>query len=140
MINNEASSAQSGGGLSPAPLKPDAATLKKRPAWLTALLSVCSGLFVAVTIFLTAALLVGRYLAESRPLLAWAAFIPFGLGILHMRGNAAGFFYGLAAGTLSYLGIIYWIAPTVQAGTGSAELAKAAVLGLSALLALQFAL
>ncbi|MDR1123654.1 MAG: apolipoprotein N-acyltransferase [Elusimicrobiota bacterium] len=135
-MSNDAPSAQSGGG--PAPAAGPAA--KKLPAWRAALTSAFNGLFLAATILLTAALLAGGYLTESRPLFAWAAFIPFGLGILHMRGHVSGFFYGLAAGALAYLGIIYWIAPTVQAGTGSEGLARAAVLGLSIVLALQFAL
>jgi apolipoprotein N-acyltransferase len=62
------------------------------------------------------------------------------MAVIHMRGALMSFIYGLAAGTLSYLGIIYWIFPTVQVGTGDLNIAGAAVFSLSLALSLQFGL
>ena len=113
---------------------------KKRPAWLIFLTDIFNGIIMAATIMLTAALLTASYAKEPYPLLAWIAFIPFGVAVFHIKRGLSGFFYGLLTGTATYLGVLYWIMPTVLAGTGNQQMASAAVLALSLTLGLQFAL
>lgn len=112
----------------------------KKPWWLVFLTDVFNGLVLAITLFLTAGLLTESYLKDNYPFLAWLAFIPFGIALLNMRSALLSWVYGLAAGTLFYLGILYWIYPTVQVGTGNPGLAAAGVLALALVLSMQFSL
>ena len=104
------------------------------------LTSLGSGIFMSLTLLLSSALLIYSYLQEPRPLLAWLAFIPFALGIFRIKSSFIGFLYGMVFGLVSYMGIIYWIGPTVYSGLADAAMANAAAVALSAVLALQFGL
>jgi apolipoprotein N-acyltransferase len=112
--------------------------IKTQNKFIKILISIFNALILSIILFLTAALLIESYLEPASPLLAWFAFIPFAICVLNIKSSVSSFFYGCVAGILSYLGIIYWIYPTVQAGTGSTQMAAAALAALSALLSLQF--
>jgi apolipoprotein N-acyltransferase len=111
---------------------------KKKPFWLVAVTELFNGAFIAVTLISTAGLLIESYLQPSFPVCAWLAFIPFAFAILHIKNPVFAFIYGLSAGWISYMGIIYWINSTVYSGTGSLATANLAVASLSLVLALQF--
>ena len=114
--------------------------VKKKPWWLVFITDVFNGFVLASCIVLTAALLGESYLQHTYPLLAFVAFIPFGIALLNIKSALLSWFYGMATGSFFYLIILYWIYPTVQAGTQEAVLAGGAVSGLSVILALQFGL
>ncbi|MDR0646676.1 MAG: apolipoprotein N-acyltransferase [Elusimicrobiota bacterium] len=107
---------------------------------LKTLTRFCNGLIFCAAPLLTAGLLAESYLSMPRPLLAWIAFIPFAFAILRIKTPFFSFLYAFAAGLFSYIGIIYWIYPTVEFGTGSGGLALVSLISLSAVLALQFGL
>ncbi len=115
-------------------------TVKKKPWWLIFITDVFNGFVLAACIVLTAALLGESYLQRTYPLFAFIAFIPFGIALLNIKSALLSWFYGMATGSFFYLIILYWIYPTVQAGTQEAVLAGGAVTGLSITLALQFGL
>lgn len=114
--------------------------IKKKPWWLVFITDVFNGFVLAATIVTTAALLGESYLQHSYPYLAFFAFIPFGIALLNIKSGLLSWIYGLCTGSFFYLIILYWIYPTVQAGTQDAFLAGSAVVGLSVTMALQFAL
>ena len=113
---------------------------KKKPWWLVFITDVFNGCVLASCIVLTSALLGESYLQHNYPLLAFVAFIPFGIALLNIKSAFLSWFYGVATGSFFYLIILYWIYPTVQAGTQEAVLAGGAVTGLSIILSLQFGL
>lgn len=113
-------------------------TVKKKPWWLIFITDVFNGFVLAACIVLTAALLGESYLQRTYPLLAFVAFIPFGIALLNIKSALLSWFYGLATGSFFYLIILYWIYPTVQVGTQDAFLAGGAVVGLSVTMGLQF--
>lgn len=73
--------------------------------------------------------------------LGWICLAPFFWGLTKARSWWGAFFYGWFTGLLCNAGLLYWIYVTCLDGGGlSVGLSAAAWLGLSALLALQFAL
>ncbi len=99
--------------------------------------------FVLLTICAcaTAVLFKFCYPKDSHSLLAWLALAPFILAVVRLHGFWGSFFYSWLTGTLVYAGLYHWIFITCVDGGGlSYPLAAAAWLGLSALMALQFAI
>ncbi len=89
----------------------------------------------------TAGLFIVSYPNSSHSFAAWLILAPFIWGISRIRGGWASVFYGWFTGFLSYAGILSWVYYTCVHGGGLSPLQSwGAWLGLSALLALQFAL
>ncbi len=81
------------------------------------------------------------YPGVSRHELAWFALAPFIWGVTKTKGFWSSFFYGWLTAFLGLAGIFYWIYYTCLHGGGLSQgLSLAAWLGLSGLLAVQFAL
>ncbi|MDR1684035.1 MAG: apolipoprotein N-acyltransferase [Elusimicrobiota bacterium] len=99
---------------------------------------VFNDFIIVLTLFASAGFLIESYIAKPYPFAAWLAFIPFAFGVLNIKSAGRSFFYGVGVGALTYMGILYWIMPTVYFGTDSKPLAFAAVSGLSVILSLQF--
>lgn len=96
--------------------------------------------FLALCAAGTAVLFKLSYPKPSHSLLAWLALAPFALAVTRLRSFWGTFFYSWLCGCLVYAGLYYWIFVTCWAGGGlSYSLALAAWLGLSALMAVQFA-
>jgi len=90
--------------------------------------------------FLTALLLVLSYPKFDQGWLAWLALAPLSFYLLKTKtakGAAAG---GLAAGGLFYLGILYWIYPTMRAGGVNAAVSALGLVLLSFILSAEFVL
>lgn len=88
----------------------------------------------------TAWLVYESYPKISRHALAWFALAPFIWGVTKTKGFWSSFFYSWFTAVLFNAGIFYWIYYTCLHGGGLSQgLSAAAWLGLSALLALQFA-
>ncbi len=99
-----------------------------RWAFLTACLVLCAGLFYL------------SYPKISLPFVAWLILAPFIWGICHVRGFWGSVGYGWLTGLLSNALLLSWIYYTCLHGGGlSRTLSLAAWLGLSGLLAVQFA-
>ena len=97
-------------------------------------------LFLLLCALGTAALVVVSYPKYSHSFLAWLALAPFVWGITKTRGFWSSFFYSWLTGILFNAGVFYWIYYTCLHGGGLSQgLSLAAWLGLSGLLALQFA-
>ena len=66
--------------------------------------------------FLTALLLILSYPRFDQGWLAWFALAPLSYYILKAKTVKAAAAGGAACGSLFYLGILYWIYPTMRAG------------------------
>ena len=89
---------------------------------------------------LTALLLIFSYPRFDQGWLAWFALAPLAVWVLRAktcRSAAAG---GYAAGFIFYLGILYWIYPTMRAGGVDQSVSFFGLLLLAAVMALEFAL
>ena len=88
----------------------------------------------------TAVLFKLSYPKSSHSLLAWLALAPFIAGVVRLRGFWTTILFSWFTGTLVYAGLYYWIYITCLEGGGmSTALAVGAWLGLSALMAVFFA-
>lgn len=97
-------------------------------------------LWLLVCACATAYLVFLSFPSASRSVLAWLAWAPFIWGVLKIRRAWSAFFYGGLTAFLFQAGLLYWVYYTCLHGGGlSVWLSGAAWLGLSALLALQFA-
>ena len=97
-------------------------------------------LFLCLCAIGTAVLVVASYPKYSYSFLAWFALAPFIWGITKTRGFLSSFFYSWFTGLLLNAGVFYWIYYTCLHGGGLSQgLSLAAWLGLSGLLAIQFA-
>lgn len=89
----------------------------------------------------TAFLLVVSYPQFSHSLVAWLALSPFILALLHLHGFWKTALYSWLTGIVAYAGLFYWVFITCFYGGGLSQgLSLAAWLGLSGLMALQFAI
>ncbi len=97
-------------------------------------------LFLAVCIIMTAGLFYISYPKVSLSFAAWLMLAPFIWGVSKVRGFWGSFGYGWLTGLCANATLLAWIYPTCLQGGGlSKTLSLAAWLGLSALLAIQFA-
>ena len=97
-------------------------------------------LFLLLCILLTASLLYSSFPQAGLAPLGWVAFFPFAWGMMKIRRAWVAVFYAWSAGFLFYSASLYWVYYTCVHGGGlTQELAMAAWLGLSGLLALQMA-
>ena len=98
-------------------------------------------LFLLLCAGATAWLVYQSYPGVSRHALAWFALAPFIWGVTKTKGFWSSFLYGWLTAFLFHAGIFYWIYYTCLHGGGLSQgLSLAAWLGLSGLLAVQFAL
>ena len=96
--------------------------------------------FITVCSVITAGLFYISYPDISFSFAAWLMLAPFVWGVCHVRSVWGSFFYGWLTGFLSHAALLSWIYYTCLHGGGlSHGLALGAWLGLSALLAMQFA-
>lgn len=95
-------------------------------------------LFTALLPVLTSILLIFSYPRFNQGWLAWLALAPLAYFILKsesLKSAAAG---GLAAGFVFYLGILYWIYPTMRAGGVSPAVSALGLVLLALILSLEF--
>ena len=98
-------------------------------------------LFLLCLSALTAILFSLCYPKFSYNLLAWLALAPFAIAIFNFRGFLKSFLWSWLTGTAVFAVLYYWVFITCRQGGGlSLGLSMAAWLGLSVILALQFAL
>lgn len=98
------------------------------------------GCFVLLCAISTAVLFKLSYPKFSYSLLAWLALAPFTVAVVRCQRLVSSFWYSWLTGILVYSGLYYWIFVTCWQGGGlSVALSATAWLGLSALMALQFA-
>lgn len=98
-------------------------------------------LFLAACVGVTAGLFYISYPRVSYSFAAWLMLAPFIWGICHVRGFWGCVGYGYLAGFISNASILSWVYYTCVHGGGlSQTLSLAAWLGLSGLLAVQFAI
>ncbi len=101
---------------------------------------ISRGLFLAACIGLTAGLFYISYPKISLSFAAWLMLAPFIWGVSKVRGFWGAFGYGWLTGLCVNALLLMWIYPTcLQGGELSKALSLAAWLGLSGLLAVQFA-
>ena len=118
----------------------------KEPSRLWALLVRVSRSFIwfvwlAVCAAATAVLFKLAYPKPSYSLLMWLALAPFTLAVVRARSFWGSVFYGWFCGTLVFAGLYQWVFITCLDGGGLGyALSAAAWLGLSALMAVQFAI
>lgn len=97
-------------------------------------------LFLCLCSVGTATLMVVSYPKYSQSFLAWLALAPFIWGITKTRSFLSSLFYSWFTGLLINAGVFYWIYYTCLHGGGLSQgLSLAAWLGLSGVLAIQFA-
>lgn len=111
-------------------------------AWLSAWCGrLGQSFFQLVCAAASAWLVYQSYPGRSHHALAWFALAPFVWGVTKTKGFWSSFFYGWLTAFLFNAGIFYWIYYTCLHGGGlSKGLSLAAWLGLSGLMAVQFAL
>lgn len=108
--------------------------------WRLCIKGGCLLIYVAASLA-TACLFTLAYPKYSYAWLMWIALAPFVAVLIKLRGFWSSFWYSWFTGLCVYAGIYYWIFVTCYQGGGlSWGLATAAWLGLSALMAVQFAL
>lgn len=101
---------------------------------------VCRLLFLTACITVTAVLFYISYPEISLSFAAWLVLAPFIWGVVNVRGFWGSFVYGWLTGFCVCAALLMWIYPTCLQGGGlSKALSLGAWLGLSALLAVQFA-
>ncbi len=112
-----------------------------RPGWVRGLLRETSRCwFLLGCAVLTAGLFYISYPRVSLSFAAWLMLAPFIWGIFHVRRGWGALLYGWLTGWCAYSALLVWIYPTCLQGGGlSKGLSLAAWLGLSGLLAVQFA-
>ncbi len=119
--------------------KEETPRMKSFSAWLGRTAWCLLGLLVCAV--LTVCLFKLAYPRPSYSLLAWLALVPFVWGIYPLRGFWRSVLYAWLVGTAVYAALYYWVFVTCWQGGGlSIQLAVAAWLGLSVLMALQFAI
>lgn len=97
-------------------------------------------IFLAATACAAAFLFKISYPKPSYSLLAWLALAPFTLGAVRLKSFWGTFWYSWLTGVLVYAGLYHWVFVTCLDGGGLGYwLSAAAWLGLSALMAVQFA-
>lgn len=97
--------------------------------------------FLVLCLAATAFLFKVSYPKPSYSLLMWLALAPFALAVVRLRSFWGSFFYSWLTGVAVFAGLYFWVFVTCRNGGGlSTALAAAAWLGLSALMALQFAI
>ncbi len=101
---------------------------------------VLNGIIIALSMFTIAGLMVESYIEPPHQNFIWLSFIPFGIVLYYFRSAITSALFGWGTGIITYLGILYWINLTVFEATGNQKLSLLAVLSLSCVLALQFAL
>lgn len=101
---------------------------------------VLNGVVIALSMFTIAGLMIESYIEPPYQNFIWLSFIPFGIVLYYFRSAITSALFGWGTGIITYLGILYWINLTVFEGTGNQKLSLLAVLSLSCVLALQFAL
>jgi apolipoprotein N-acyltransferase len=89
---------------------------------------------------ITSLLLVLAYPKVDQGWLAWAGMGPLCYYLLKVKSRRLAAAGGLAAGFALYLGVLYWIYPTMRAGGVGAAVSLFGLLLLSLVLALEFAL
>ncbi|OGR93979.1 MAG: apolipoprotein N-acyltransferase [Elusimicrobia bacterium GWF2_62_30] len=94
----------------------------------------------ALVPLLTAALLILSYPKFDQGWLAWFALAPLAWHILNSKTLKAALFGGFGAGFLFYLGLLYWIYPTMRAGGVEPAVSALGLVLLAALMALEFVL
>jgi len=87
---------------------------------------------------LTSVLLVLSYPKFNQGWLAWFALAPLSAALWRAKSLKAALFSGLAAGFFFYLGILYWIYPTMRAGGVNAPVSLAGWAALSLVLSAEF--
>ncbi len=87
---------------------------------------------------LTSLLLILSYPRFSQGWLAWFALAPLSFYILNSKTTKAAAAGGAACGFLSYLGILYWIYPTMRAGGVNPAVSALGLVLLSLILSLEF--
>ncbi|MBR3631630.1 MAG: apolipoprotein N-acyltransferase [Elusimicrobiaceae bacterium] len=114
---------------------------KEKPSgWKRFLIETGRFCFVLLCALLTAVLFKLSYPKPSYSLLAWLALAPFTVALVRCQQLSSSFWYSWLTGIFVYSGLYYWIFITCWQGGGlSVALSVAAWLGLSALMALQFA-
>lgn len=88
---------------------------------------------------LTSLLLILSYPKFDQGWLAWFALAPLTVSIWRARSLKSALAAGLAAGFFFYLGILYWIYPTMRAGGVNVPVSLAGWAALSLILSLEFA-
>lgn len=97
--------------------------------------------FLALCALATAWLFKAAYPKPSYSLLAWLALAPLALALTRLRSFWSSVWYGWLCGVLVYAGLYYWIYITCRYGGNLGQgLSLAAWIGLSALMAVQFAI
>lgn len=97
-------------------------------------------LFLLVCALSTAVLFKYSYPQNSHSLLAWLALAPFICALVRLKGLWSSFFYSWFTGVLVYAGLYHWVYVTCLQGGGlSPSWSVFCWIGLSALMALQFA-
>ncbi|MBO7238159.1 MAG: apolipoprotein N-acyltransferase [Elusimicrobiaceae bacterium] len=103
---------------------------------------VCGwGIWLLLCAAATVCLFKFSYPSSSFYLLAWLALAPFVMGLLFLRTFWRSVWYSWLTGTAVYAALYYWVFVTCHDGGGlGVGLSVAAWLGLSALMAVQFAI
>jgi len=121
--------------------QPQAASPSARLFFSHIRLTLGKGLWLLLCLLLTVCLFKFSYPSVSISLLAWLAFAPFIMGLLLLGSFWRSFWYGWATGICVYGALYYWVFVTCHNGGGmETGLSVAAWLGLSGLMALQFAI
>lgn len=117
-------------------------TLDPKPSVFSRFLR--SGVFAPRAFFslslplLTSLLLILSYPKFDQGWLAWFALAPLAVSIWKAKGLKAALVSGLAAGFFFYLGILYWIYPTMRAGGVEVPVSLAGWGALSLILSAEF--
>ena len=90
--------------------------------------------------FLTSLLLILSYPRFSQGWLAWFALAPLSYFLIKSKTPKSAALGGLVCGFLFYLGILYWIYPTMRAGGVGPAVSALGLCALSLALSLEFAL
>lgn len=72
--------------------------------------------------------------------LAWLALAPFAYFVLRLKSHKLVVLGGWLCGFISYLGLLYWIYPTMRAGGVSIAVSFLGLFALAALMAIEFAI
>ena len=121
--------------------QPPADASAERPFFVRLLQAGGHGVFLLGCAAGTVWLFHRSYPSNSSAFLAWLALAPFTMGLLSLRRFWTTFWYSYLTGTAVYGALCFWIFITCHVGGEmNVYLSAAAWLGLSLLLALQFAL
>jgi apolipoprotein N-acyltransferase len=95
-------------------------------------------LFPGILPALTALMLVVSYPNFNQGWLAWAALAPLAYYLFRVKSLKAAAGGGLACGFLFYLGILYWVYPTMRAGGVAPSVSALGLALLSLLMSMEF--